>query len=341
MGGGNWTDDAAADRAKVRATTGGPTFAHSAAIHSGRATRAAHATMNPKVVAGKTSPFVGNIMRESRDSADHPDSLAIGVMFDETGSMAETPVELQKRLATLMKLLVSKGYVLHPQILFGAIGDANSDDVPLQVGQFESDLTMDDNLTNIFLEGNGGGHGKETYELAHYFFARHTSIDCFEKRGHKGYFFTMGDEGFYDHIRRDQVKELIGDTLEADLKTVDIVRELEEKYHVFHIIVEHGAFHAKDSFQQKQWRELLGERCITLSDPANVAELIALTIGLCEGTTDIDAGAADLASVGVDAKTVSSVKTALVPFAASATLAKAGVVSGLPHVASSGGVDRL
>jgi hypothetical protein len=341
MGGGRWTDDAYADRAAVRSSTNTPTFNYSSMVSSGAVPRASHSTMDPKVTAGTKSPFVGAVMRESRDSDDHPESLAIGVIFDETGSMGGIPVILQKKLASLMKLLIAKGYVPHPQILFGAIGDANSDTVPLQIGQYESDITMDDNLTNIYLEGNGGGQNKETYELAHYFFARHTSIDCFEKRGKKGYFFTIGDEGYYPFIKKDQVKSLIGDDLTEDLPTEQVVHELMEKYHVFHIIAEQGGYPHNAAIED-MWKKLLGERVLKLEDSGNVAELIALTIGLCEGTTDIDAGAADLASVGTDAKSVRSVKQALVPFA-SGMLAKPGTVSGLPDVGGddAGGVTRL
>lgn len=340
MGGGSWSKDAYDDRTKTRAMNNTPTFAYDTSIKSGAAPVATHTTMDPKAVAGAKSPFVGNVMRESRDSADHPESLAIGVIFDVTGSMKAIPQKLQTKLAGLMKLLIAKGYVEHPQILFGAIGDANSDRVPLQIGQFESDITMEDNLTNIYLEGNGGGQFHETYELAHFFFARHTSIDCFEKRGKKGYFFTIGDEAFYETLKRSQIKSLIGDDLSEDLPTEQIVRELEEKYHVFHIIAEEGSY-PHDKSIEGPWKALLGERVLLLEDSANVAELIALTIGLCEGTTDIDAGADHLRSVGADAKTVKSVTNALVPLAASGAMTKAGTVSGLPDVKSSGGVTRI
>lgn len=336
MGGGSWTKDAYDDRVKTRVVTNTPTFAYSSAVSSGAVPLAAHVTMDPKVVAGPSSPFVGNVMRESRDSDDHPESLAIGVIFDVTGSMHSIPQVLQTKLAGLMQLLIAKGYVAHPQILFGAIGDANGDRVPLQIGQFESNITMEDNLTNIYLEGGGGGTKSETYEIAHYFFARHTSIDCFEKRGKKGYFFTIGDENFYPSLHKDQIKALIGDDLAENVPTEMIVRELEEKYNVFHIIAEQGSYRG-DPVIEGSWKKLLGERVLKLEDSENVAELIALTIGLCEGTTDIDAGAADLASVGASARTVSTVKDALVPFAASASMTKSGTVSNLPEVADSGG----
>jgi hypothetical protein len=46
-----------------------------------------------------------------------------------------------------------------PQIMFGAIGDATCDRAPLQVGQFESDNRMDDDLGRILLEGGDAGKG--------------------------------------------------------------------------------------------------------------------------------------------------------------------------------------
>jgi len=48
------------------------------------------------------------------------------VLFDVTGSMGQVPRALQQKLPQLLGLLLRQGYVEHPQILFGAIGDATS-----------------------------------------------------------------------------------------------------------------------------------------------------------------------------------------------------------------------
>lgn len=343
MGGSAWSDDAYRDKNAVRSSrvaSGGAAFAYTDDVIKGVAPKAVHAAMAPTKAASVRSPFVGQVMRESRDSDAHPTSLAIGVFFDETGSMGGIPVTLEKKLAGLMALLTQKGYVAHPQILFGAIGDANSDKVPLQVGEFESGAEMDDDLDKIYLEGNGGGQNKETYELAHYFFLKHTSIDCYEKRGVKGYFFTMGDEAPYDYVRKAHVKDLIGDTLEADLLTADVIKQLEERYHVFHIIVEQGSY-PHNTVIEGTWTKLLGERVLKLEDADNVAELIALTIGLTEGTIDIDAGVSHLKDIGVDAKGIKAVTSALVPLAKSVGLAKPAAVTGELPVAAGGGVERV
>jgi len=346
MGNATWSDDAYKDLANMRSSRVsnlGPmaAFSHTYNVTTGAVPTAVHATMDPKLVAGAKSPFVGHVMREARDSDLHPESLAIGVFFDVTGSMGSIPVALEKKLGGLMALLIQKGYVAHPQILFGAIGDANGDEVPLQVGQFESGTEMDDDLDHIYLEGHGGGHTRETYELAHYFFWKHTAIDCWEKRGQKGFFFTIGDESPYEYVRKTHVLDLIGDTLEADIPTADVIRGLEERYNVFHLICEQGSYPHNKAIEQS-WTNLLGERVLKLEDKDLVAEMIAATIGLTLGTTDIDKVPHDLAVIGGDAHGARSVTTALAAYAKSGAMARAGTVSGdLPTLSGGGTATRL
>ena len=102
--------------------------------------------------------------------------------------------------------------------MFGAIGDATCDRAPLQVGQFESDNRMDDDLSRILLEGGGGGQKTESYELAMYFMARHTATDCYDKRGKRGYLFMIGDEMAYPRVKRAEVAAVIGDGLQPTFR---------------------------------------------------------------------------------------------------------------------------
>jgi hypothetical protein len=259
-----------------------------------------HAALDPKNVK----------FRESRDSNEHPDSTSIAVMFDVTGSMGSIPVTLQTKLPELLGLLLRKGYVSDPQILFGAIGDATCDRIPLQVGQFESDNRMDQNLENIFLEGGGGGQQTESYELAMYFIARHTDIDCWNKHGRKGYMFIIGDEMAYPAVDRHEVQKLIGDRLQQDIPTQTIVRELQERYHVFYILPQ-GASYGGNASILGFWRKLLGQNVLELEDSEAVCEAIALTIGMTEGTIDLKAGAVDLQDFGVTDRTLQVVTNAL------------------------------
>jgi len=281
MGSGIWSTDVydAADR--YRRATGASAFAYS---DSGA--RKVHAALDPR-----------DAVRESRDSAEHPQSLAISVLFDVTGSMRGVPRKLQTKLPQLLGLLLRKGYARDPQIMFGAIGDATCDRVPLQVGQFESDNRMDDDLGRIVLEGGGGGQMRESYELAMYFMARHTSIDCYERRGRRGYLFLIGDELAYPKVKAREVAGLIGGEPTEDVPLRQIVKEVTAKYDTYYLLPS-GSSYAGNRKVLDFWRDLLGQNVIELDDLDAVCETIALTVGLGEEAIDLDAGLRDLDQAG-------------------------------------------
>src|SRR5262245_17869854 len=226
MGNTCWSDDHYHDRARLRARAGKDAFEYDRDVRDGKADRAVHQKMNPRGVK----------VRESRDSDAHPTSHAVAVLFDVTGSMQGVPRILQENLPRLMGLLIRKGYLDHPQILIGAVGDATCDAAPLQVGQFESGIEIEEDLGKLFLQGGGGGPVTESYRPPMDFTARHTAIDCFEKRGKRGYLFVIGDEAPYPRIKRKEVKRLIGDGLQADLPTEALIAELERTYDVYFVL---------------------------------------------------------------------------------------------------------
>src|ERR1700690_3760507 len=92
-------------------------------------------------------------IRESRDSKEHPNSLAIILALDVTGSMGSIPHHLVKDgLPSVMEDIIKAG-IKDPQVLFLGIGDHECDNFPLQVSQFESsDELLDKWLTTIYLE---------------------------------------------------------------------------------------------------------------------------------------------------------------------------------------------
>ena len=330
MGGSSWSDDYYADRRAQKQATNTPTFAHHAQVQRAVAqgnTNAvkAHPTLDVK---GKT--------RESRDSAAHPNSRPIGVIFDETGSMGEHPRVLQGKLPGLMGTLLRKGYIQDPQILMGAVGDALCDRVPFQAGQFESGVEMDEDLTNIFLESNGGGNGGESYALPMYFFARHTVSDAWEKRQEKGFLFIIGDEPCHPRITRSEVLTIFGDTIERDIPVRDIITEVQERYHLFFIIPKHA-----DRIKA-HWQDLVGaENVLMLEDSQAICECIALAIGLCEGTVDLNDGQKHIQDNGASASIVRSVTSALGDLSKKTALARAGTGDLPARTGKAKGVKRL
>ncbi len=280
MGSGRWSADVYETAERLR---GGK----SAFAYNDSGARSVHPSLDPFDVG----------RRESRDSSEHPNSLAIAVLFDVTGSMGSVPRTLQKKLPKLLGLVKDGGYAADPQLMFGAIGDATCDRAPLQVGQFESDNRMDGDLEHILLEGGGGGQKTESYELAMFFMARHTAADCFEKRGRRGYLFIIGDEMPYPAVKPREVKAWIGDELPQPVAIRNLVAQLTRRWDTYFILPE-GAAHAGDGQVLGTWRSLLGQNVIELADLDAVCETIALTVGLGEETIDLDEGLADLADVG-------------------------------------------
>lgn len=276
MGSGRWSPVTYHHRADARTAAGKDTFDYSAdAMRSGNLRP--HQTLDPQ----------GLGIRESRDSDEHPSSNAVIISLDVTGSMGAVVRGIHADLPRLHELLLGHHYLPDPQILFAAVGDATCDSVPLQVGQFESDNRMDQNLENMILEGGGGGQQTESYELMLYVAARHTATDCWDKRRRKGYLFMIGDEMAYPALKRQEIQRLIGPSApQADIPLEQLIAEVRERYHLFYVIPG-GASNGRDRHIIHFWETLLGQdHVLRLKDPADTSESIAQTIGLTEGAID-------------------------------------------------------
>jgi hypothetical protein len=328
MGSSSWSTDAYHARQAYRSSAGISSFNyHDRATSAPREKWKAHETLDPH----------GVTTRESRDSEAHPNSLAVSVLFDVTGSMGRVPRSLQAKLPDLFGLLLRKGYVEDPQILFGAIGDATCDRVPLQVGQFESGNELENDLGNILLEGGGGGQLTESYELAMYFMARHTAMDCLDKRGRRGYLFIVGDEMAYGAVKAREVREVVGDELNENIALPTILDELRRKFEVY-FIMPTGSYHFKDGGVRDFWEKHMGQNLILLDDLDAVCETIAVTVGLGEEAIDLEQGLEDLAEAGSDQ--ADAVGKALRPLARGrGPVATSSGVEGL--VGDGPGVERL
>ena len=342
MGGSLYSSSVFNSTMRAHAAAGTSAFTYHSKVSSGAAPVAVHPDLAPNLVAGPNSPYAGKVMRESRDSDAHPNSVAVGVIFDVTGSMGVVPQLFITKLGAIMNLLVKKGYLEDPQILYGAVGDETSDYVPLQIGQFESGNEQEECLGKVYLEGGGGGQHYESYELAMYFMARHTSIDCLEKRGEKGFLFLVGDEMFRDKVSRGAVKRLIGDDLSEDIPTEDILSELRGKYEVVWIFPAGTSYWDSDT-TAGPLSQAFGQNFLRLEKPEEIAELIAATIGVARGYNPKDI-VTDLVDSGMSKGGATRATAALATYAASSSsLAKktATVEGDLDLGGDSDGVSRL
>ena len=173
--------------------------------------------------------------RECFDSEDHPNTTPIVVGLDVTASMGYLAVEVATNaLNELITKLYSTGAVEDPSLMCAAYGDYR-DVSPLQVTQFESDIRIAEQLLDLYFENGGSGEVVPTCLWS--FLSRHTNIDAINKRNHKGFIFTIGDDAL---IRQDSIdstiERVIGDATDYGTREA-VLAEVQEKFNVFHIMI--------------------------------------------------------------------------------------------------------
>lgn len=218
--------------------------------------------------------------RESCDSADHPNSTPIILGLDVTGSMGHALETVCKKLGDTMGEILDRNPVTDPQIMFTAIGDHEYDDAPLQVTQFESDIRIAEQLNDIWFERGGGGNGGESYLLSWYFAARHTKTDNYDKRGKKGFIFTVGDECCLPKLPGSAIKEIFGEDAET-VTAEQILAEVSRKYEVYHLIVKPVGYQPVE----RNWEDLLGKNAVYVENIDNIPEVIVSILELHAGKT--------------------------------------------------------
>ena len=222
---------------------------------------------------------IGAGLRESRDSEDHPNSVPVIIALDVTGSMGTVPHHLVKDGLPTMVASIIGGGIPDPQVLFLAIGDHTCDTTPLQAAQFESnDELLDKWLTNVFIEGRGGGNRGESYMLAWYFAAYHTSTDRFEKRGKKGILFTIGDEPVLPDLPVFSLQKIMGTDDVGQGKhsfaSTDLLQEAQKYYEVYHLHIMQGSNGRRQEVMDG-WRQIMQDNLIIVQDYNDVSRVMS------------------------------------------------------------------
>lgn len=237
-------------------------------------------------------------LRESRDSDDNPNSTAIMLFTDVTGSMGHLSQEILSAMDTVCTELYDRKPVTDPHIMTGAIGDAYYDSAPIQASQFEADIRIAEQTRRLYIEHGGGGNYGESYALPWLLASDKTSIDCFEKRGQKGFLFTVGDEpllgaerlkshGGSSHstpwaVTKDQAKEFLDLDLEKDYTAEEIFGMASRQWEIIHICVS-GDDSPYRPGVMSSFGEILGDRLLFLQDTALLPELIVSSIQVIAG----------------------------------------------------------
>ena len=233
MGGGSW------DSKKFRDYTSLTKMGVSFSVDGSYTTTGGHQEIfKMKSLDSQLNPY--KVVRECRDSEEHPNTIPVILALDVTGSMGQAAVDCAQKLNVIMTKLYEE--VKDVEFMIMGIGDFAYDSSPLQVSQFESDIRIAEQLDALYFEFGGGGNSYESYTSAWYFGLKHTDLDCW-KRGKKGIIITMGDERLNPYIpkegMRTTINKVLGDTPQADVETEDLYKLTCEKFNVYHINVIH------------------------------------------------------------------------------------------------------
>jgi hypothetical protein len=238
--------------------------------------------LDPRNVKVGKGERLGLQLRESiiSDANPHPTPIILGL--DVTGSMGQIAEQIAKEeLPKLMTGIHETNAVSDPHVMFMAIDDVFAQGHgALQVSYFEPDLRIVEQLRKLWLVGNGGGNGSESYDLAWYFAGKYTYLEGYEKLGRKGFLFTFGDEPApFRTVDRDNLETIFGPGNYEDATPAASLKSAQAKFDVFHIVVEHG--HSSRDVRES-WTQLLGNNAIFLRNPKYLTEVVLAVMKICE-----------------------------------------------------------
>lgn len=212
------------------------------------------------------------VIRECCDSEEHPKTVPVIIGLDVTGSMGPAGVEVAKKLGVICEALYEK--IPHVQIMVMGIGDLSTDDAPIQVGQFESDVRIAEQLDKIWFEFGGGGNCYESYSAAWLFGSRRCKLDCWN-RGQRGVIITTGDEPLNPYLPRIPLNNALGTTYEADIETPELFKEASKKFDIYHITVKDGTcYHGYESKIKSTFGKILEPQHLIASSIENLSTSI-------------------------------------------------------------------
>lgn len=219
------------------------------------------------------------------------DPITILVGLDVTGSMDVIPKALLTgKLGSLMVDLQNEFNRPNEnlQLSFAGIGDAKSDEAPLQVTHFESDNRFAQHLPKIWLEGHGGANGGESYNLLWWYAANKTHLNYAQHDGRKGILITIGDDNVHPNLTAFEIQMWLDPHYDGgDISNEVLLQTVREQYDVYHIVVTDGHAYGYDYLQSanktaaqktteaEQWRGLLGPDHVIDTVADGVADVIA------------------------------------------------------------------
>ena len=247
MGSGTWTSTSYVNHSTVSRGYSNMDDFYNASAQDLYRSEQLNEVLNPK-----------GIMRECVDSDEHPETIPVILALDVTGSMGSAAEAVAKQLNDIMTELYKS--VKDVEFCVMAIGDLSYDNAPIQMGQFESDIRIAEQLEKVYFERGGGGNAWESYTAAWYMGLNHTKLDCWN-RGKKGIIITMGDEPMNPFLPMRPLAKATGDNIQGDIDTRSLYEAVTKKFDVYHIGIDNPAtsFRYYEDRIKESFGKLLGQ----------------------------------------------------------------------------------
>lgn len=214
-----------------------------------------------------------NVIRECRDSDEHPNTIPVIIGIDVTGSMGPAAREVASKLNPIITDIMEKQTDVEVMIM--GIGDLYYDQAPIQASQFESDVRIARQLDQIYFEGGGGGNDAESYTAAWYFGLHNTDLDCV-KRGKRGVIITIGDEPLNEDLPVKVLNGVLGSHEQVNVDSKDLFIEASKKFDIYHIHVNHdNGSTSREKSAKTRFGDVIGSQHVMVSNIDGLAKLIS------------------------------------------------------------------
>lgn len=246
------------------------------------------------------------------------------VVLDVTGSNIDFARVVYDKMPMFYGQIEQKGYLDDFDICFCAVGDAYTDDYPMQICDFAKGIEIDSWLEKIVLESRGGGQMMESYELMAYYLYKNTEF----AKGSTPIVFYIGDEAPYPKLDKSQVKEYVGGGFEEGVEPFKLLRR-KVNDNVFMLLNKYGSNCFYDEVTNA-WQNLLApEHVIKIGEEKAIVDLMLGIISMLSASRDLESYKIDMKNRGQTKERIEGVSsslkglsTALVPVKVNGTITK-------------------
>lgn len=225
------------------------------------------------------------------------------IMLDVTGSNTSFAKIVYDKMPMFYGQIEQKGYLKDFEIAVCAIGDAYTDDYPLQIASFSKGKKIDDWLAKLVLEGCGGGQRCETYELGMYYLLKKLQVEP----EMEPIIFFLGDEAPYDEVSSRLIQGYVDssyrESSDGVLSTKEVFKALHEKYPNIFVFLNPYQGVVKDEDIIRKWQGLFdadNQSHVILMQRDNEKAIVDLMLGVIAmiGENSLDSYKVDMLDRG-------------------------------------------